>query len=90
MVYGANGYSGSLLARLAASSGERPVLAGRSGAVAGLASQLGLPQRVFPLSAPDLSDITAVVNCAGPFAATARPLVDACLAAGVHLSLIHI
>lgn len=84
MVYGANGYSGSLLARLAASRGERPVLAGRSAAVAGLAGELGLPHRSFPLAVPDLTGVTAVVNCAGPFAATARPLVEACLAAGVH------
>jgi saccharopine dehydrogenase (NAD+, L-lysine-forming) len=84
MVYGATGYSGSLLARLAASRGERPVLAARSAAVAGLAGELGLPHRAFPLSAPDLHGVDAVVNCAGPFAATARPLVDACLAAGVH------
>jgi saccharopine dehydrogenase (NAD+, L-lysine-forming) len=84
MVYGANGYSGTLLARLAAERGERPVLAGRSAAVAGLAGELGLPHRAFPLTAPDLDGVTAVVNCAGPFAATARPLVDACLAAGVH------
>ena len=83
MVYGANGYSGALLARLAAERGERPVLAGRSAAVAGLAGELGLPHRAFPLTAPDLDGVTAVVNCAGPFAATARPLVDACLAAGV-------
>ncbi|MEU0555411.1 saccharopine dehydrogenase NADP-binding domain-containing protein [Dactylosporangium sp. NPDC006015] len=84
MVYGANGYSGSLLARLAAARGERPVLAGRSAAVAGIADPLGLPHRSFPLTAPDLSGVSAVVNCAGPFAATARPLVEACLAAGVH------
>jgi saccharopine dehydrogenase (NAD+, L-lysine-forming) len=84
MVYGANGYSGSLLARLAAARGERPLLAGRSSAVAALAAQLDLPHRSFPLTAPDLSGVTAVVNCAGPFAATARPLVQACLTAGAH------
>ncbi|MDG6102289.1 saccharopine dehydrogenase family protein [Dactylosporangium aurantiacum] len=84
MVYGANGYSGSLLARLAVSRGERPVLAGRSAAVAGLAAELGLPHRTFPLSKPDLTGVTAVVNCAGPFAATARPLVETCITTGVH------
>ncbi|MET7420942.1 saccharopine dehydrogenase NADP-binding domain-containing protein [Dactylosporangium sp. NPDC005555] len=85
MVYGANGYSGSLLARLAVARGSRPVLAGRSlPAVADLAGPLGLPHRAFPLSAPDLTGVDAVVNCAGPFAATARPLVEACLTAGVH------
>ncbi|MFG2044745.1 saccharopine dehydrogenase family protein [Dactylosporangium sp. NPDC048998] len=85
MVYGANGYSGSLLARLAVIRGERPVLAGRSAApVAALAAELGLPHRVGPLTPGLLEGVDAVVNCAGPFAETAGPAVAACLAAGAH------
>ncbi|MEV6927698.1 saccharopine dehydrogenase NADP-binding domain-containing protein [Dactylosporangium sp. NPDC051485] len=85
MVYGANGYSGSLLARLAVTRGERPVLAGRSqGPVAALAHELGLSHRVGPPSAGLLDGVDAVVNCAGPFAETAEPAVAACLAAGAH------
>ena len=43
MIYGANGYTGELTARLAVARGERPILAGRSGApVAALAAELGL------------------------------------------------
>ncbi|MER7279771.1 saccharopine dehydrogenase NADP-binding domain-containing protein [Dactylosporangium sp. NPDC000244] len=85
LVYGANGYSGTLLARLAVARGERPVLAGRSQApVRALAEELGLPWRAGPPSRELLEGVDAVVNCAGPFAATARPMVAACLAAGVH------
>jgi saccharopine dehydrogenase (NAD+, L-lysine-forming) len=85
LVYGANGYSGALLARLAVTRGERPILAGRSEApVRALAEELGLPYRAGAPSPALLEGVGAVVNCAGPFAATARPMVAACLAAGVH------
>ena len=90
LLYGANGYTGTLVARLAVARGERPVLAGRSaGKIAPLASELGLEQRVFGLDNPDairaaLDGVTAVAHCAGPFAATAGPMARACLNAGVN------
>ncbi|WP_432977860.1 saccharopine dehydrogenase family protein [Dactylosporangium sp. CA-233914] len=85
VLYGANGYSGSLLARLAVRRGERPILAGRSPApVRALATELGLPYRVGPPVPDLLAGADAMVNCAGPFAATAEPAVAACLAAGAH------
>jgi short subunit dehydrogenase-like uncharacterized protein len=90
LLYGANGYTGTLVARLALRRGERPVLAGRSaGKVAELAAELGLDHRVFGLDdagaiARGLDGITAVAHCAGPFSATAAPMARACLAAGVH------
>jgi saccharopine dehydrogenase (NAD+, L-lysine-forming) len=84
MIYGANGYTGSLLARLAVARGERPVLAGRSPAVAGLAGELGLEHRVFDVTEADLSGVDVLLHAAGPFARTSAPVVDACLAAGVH------
>jgi len=48
-----------------------------------------LPVRVFPLDDPDalragLIDVSAVLHAAGPFVATGPPMMDACLAAGVH------
>jgi len=50
MIYGANGYTGELTARLAVARGERPVLAGRSAdKVRPLAEQLGLEHRAFDL-----------------------------------------
>ncbi len=86
LLYGANGYTGEITARLAAARGRRPVLAGRSPAVRALADELGLEQRRFPLAdaAAHLDDIEAVVHCAGPFAVTAMPMLDACLATGTH------
>jgi short subunit dehydrogenase-like uncharacterized protein len=90
LIYGATGYTGTLIAREAARRGLRPVLAGRSAEkLAPLAAELGLEHRTFPLDPPTaaregIRGVRAVLNCAGPFSATARPLADACLAAGVH------
>jgi short subunit dehydrogenase-like uncharacterized protein len=56
MIYGANGYSGDLIARAAAARGMTPILAGRSAEkLAPLGRELGLPVRVFSLdgSVPD-------------------------------------
>lgn len=85
MIYGANGYTGELAAREAARRGLKPILAGRNAeAVGKLASELGLPHRVFGLEAPKLEGVSAVLHCAGPFVRTSRPMVEACLAAKAH------
>ncbi len=85
LIYGAYGYTGELIAREAAARGLRPILAGRDTArVARLAEELGLPHRAFALGAPALDGIGLVLNCAGPFSATAAPMIKACLAAGAH------
>lgn len=90
MLYGANGYTGRLIAEEAARRGMRPVLAGRDEhKIKGLAQQLDLPFRVFALDesgqvAQQLSGMAAVLNCAGPFMRTANTFLEACLAAGVH------
>lgn len=90
VVYGAYGYTGELVARHAAERGLAPILAGRdSERLARLARELGCPWRAFPLSDPDalrrgIEDAAAVVHCAGPFAATFRPMAEACLDARVH------
>ncbi|HEX3787427.1 MAG TPA: saccharopine dehydrogenase NADP-binding domain-containing protein [Pseudonocardiaceae bacterium] len=90
MVYGANGYTGQLLARLAQERGERPILAGRSEAkIVPLAAALGFDHTVVDLFDPkrlrdSLAGVQVVANCAGPFTRTAAPLVDACLATGTH------
>lgn len=90
MLYGANGYTGRLIARLAVERGQRPVLAGRSAApVTALAEALGLDHRVFALTDASavragLAGVRAVVHCAGPFSATAAPMVEACLATRTH------
>ena len=90
MIYGANGYTGRLVAKLAAARGERPVLAGRNAeAVARLATELGLPHVAVDLNdaralRSALEGIDAVAHCAGPFSATWAAMVDACLAARAH------
>ncbi|MES1166125.1 MAG: saccharopine dehydrogenase NADP-binding domain-containing protein [Verrucomicrobiota bacterium] len=90
LIYGANGYTGALIARRAAAQGVAAVLSGRHGsAVAALARELGLPHRVFgaddaPAAVAALRGAKALLNCAGPFSQTAAALVSACLRAQVH------
>jgi short subunit dehydrogenase-like uncharacterized protein len=84
MIYGANGYTGELIAREAVARGHRPILAGRSPQTAALAAELSLDHRLFPVEAPDLAGITLLLNCAGPFSATAAPLLRACLQTTAH------
>ncbi|MFT3898441.1 MAG: saccharopine dehydrogenase NADP-binding domain-containing protein [Thermomonas sp.] len=90
MIYGANGYTGELIAREAAKRGLKPVLAGRRReSVEALARELGLEARVFGLDdaavlAEQIQGHTLVLNCAGPFSATAAPMMDACLRARAH------
>ncbi|MER8438351.1 saccharopine dehydrogenase NADP-binding domain-containing protein [Mesorhizobium sp. M1312] len=86
-IYGATGYTGRLIARHAVTLGLQPTLAGRNEErVAKLASVLNCPSLTFPIrSASQLSDclhgFSTVLNCAGPFSQTARPMMEACIAA---------
>jgi short subunit dehydrogenase-like uncharacterized protein len=90
MIYGANGYTGRLIAAEAVQRGLRPVLAGRdASSVQALAEQLGLEFDVFDLQRPAgvahaIRECRLVLHCAGPFSATSQPMVSACLAEGVH------
>ncbi|HRP87435.1 MAG TPA: saccharopine dehydrogenase NADP-binding domain-containing protein, partial [Gammaproteobacteria bacterium] len=90
MIYGANGYTGELIAREAVRRGRAPVLAGRSAdKVAPLARELGLEHRCFELGSPaavreGIAGMTLVLHCAGPFSATARPMMEACIETGAH------
>ena len=89
MIYGALGYTGRMVARQAKSAGLDVVIAGRDQKrLVALALELDLPYRVFSLEG-DLSPghfegIHAVLNCAGPFVRTAKPLMQACLEQGMH------
>jgi hypothetical protein len=90
MIYGANGYTGHLVAAEARRRGLNPVLAGRrAGPIKKLAAELGLPMRVFglddaPALAAAIADMAVVANCAGPFAVTSAPMIDACLTSRAH------
>lgn len=90
LLYGANGYTGELIAREAVRRGMRPVLAGRSKEkVQKLAAELGCKSAIFDLDdhtslVRALENQRAVLHCAGPFARTARSMMQACLATHVH------
>jgi short subunit dehydrogenase-like uncharacterized protein len=83
MIYGANGYTGHLIAVEAERRRLKPMLAGRS------ADPIGLPAQIFDLSdivssTAALSEIAVVANCAGPFTATSGPMIEACLKSRTH------
>lgn len=90
LLYGANGYTGELIAREAVARGMRPVLAGRSKQKIGkLAAELNCPSAVFDLEdhtalVSTLTQVQAVLHCAGPFSRTAASMMQGCLATHVH------
>jgi short subunit dehydrogenase-like uncharacterized protein len=90
MIYGANGYTGELIAREAKKRKLSPVLAGRNREqIERLGRELHLTTRVFDLSdagavAQQLKGIGLVLHCAGPFSQTSAPMIEACLVAKAH------
>lgn len=90
LLYGANGYTGKLIARLAATYNLQPVLAGRTEAnIKPLAAALQLPYRIIDLDntaqlETALSEVKLVLHAAGPYVYTATQMVEACLKTGVH------
>jgi short subunit dehydrogenase-like uncharacterized protein len=90
LLYGANGYTGELVARLAAERGMHPLLAGRDAAkIKPLATELGFEHTSFALDdraamAEVLKSVPVVLHCAGPFSRTSKPMADACLKSGTH------
>lgn len=88
MLYGANGFTGELIAEEAHRRGMRPVVAGRrADAVEAVAARFGFAHRAFALD--DLAaqlratGARALLLAAGPFAATSGTAAAQCLAAGV-------
>ena len=90
MIYGANGYSGEMIARQAIARGMSPVLAGRNeSALKNLARELKLEYRCFPCNNAEvvtqgLKGMFLVLHCAGPFSATSRFMGKACLQSKTH------
>lgn len=90
MIYGANGYTGRLIAQEAKRRGLTPILAGRNGPeIRQMGVQLGLETRIFTLVdaalvARHLSGVAAVLHRAGPFSATSAPMLASCLHARSH------
>lgn len=90
LIYGATGYTGRMIAEQAKSLGLNVVIAGRNKEkLDALAQELMLKASAFDLQnkdviAANLADISVVLNCAGPFAQTAAPLMNACIQLGIH------
>jgi len=90
LVYGANGYTGVLIAEEMQRRGLDTLIAGRNrGAIEALGRRLGFATRVFDLDdpaaiRPAFEGVALLLNCAGPFSRTAAPLLEACLAQRVH------
>lgn len=90
LIYGANGYTGALIAREAARRGLRPILSGRSqNKVEPLAKELNLTFRTFSLEDKKsleytLKEVDFVLHCAGPFSLTSERMVEGCLRLGKH------
>ena len=86
VLYGASGYTGRLIAAHARERGLDLALAGRSRA---RLEPMGFPVRVAATDDPDalraaFAGARVVINAAGPFPATARPVLEACLSVGAH------
>lgn len=90
LIFGATGYTGRMAAEHARASGLALVLAGRSAEpLATMAHQLGAEFRVFGVEdgkaiGAALSDVAVILNCAGPFSRTARPLIEAAIRNHAH------
>ena len=87
VVYGATGHTGRFVVNQLIEQGFAPIVSGRDAAQ--LAKQWAdLPQRPATVDDPTclfraLAGAAAVVNCAGPFATTAGPVVEAAVRAGI-------
>jgi short subunit dehydrogenase-like uncharacterized protein len=90
LLYGANGYTGELIARYATEYNLKPILAGRrKEVIEPLALKYNLPYLVFDLNDHDalkaaLQKVSLVVHAAGPFEFTAKQMVEACLETQTH------
>lgn len=91
MIYGANGYSGRLIAFDAKRRGHSPILAGRNRhEVKKMANSMSLSFQNFSLEdridwiAEKLKGVDVLLNCAGPFSQTHERLLAACLKSGTH------
>ena len=90
LLYGANGYTGRLIARLAGQYGLSPILSGRNEAeISKMAEELNLSWHTVDLADTDsldrlLNGVDVVLHAAGPFRHTARQMMEACIRTSTH------
>ena len=90
ILYGAYGYTGRLITRMAADHGLTPLLSGRNGEkLEAMHQEFGYDYRAVDLKNRTeldalLADFPVVLHAAGPFEHTAAPMIAACLRTGTH------
>jgi len=90
MIYGANGFVGKAAAQLAKEKGLNPILAGRNHEeISKIAEELNLECKIFSLENDTIIDkhlenTEVLLNCAGPFFETYKPLVNSCIKTKTH------
>jgi short subunit dehydrogenase-like uncharacterized protein len=90
LIYGATGYTGTMICHEAARRGLDFEIAGRDeGKLFVLSQRLNVPYHVFPVDdkagwGTALAEKTCLLNIAGPFSETAELAMDACITHQVH------
>jgi short subunit dehydrogenase-like uncharacterized protein len=90
LLFGANGYTATLIIRYAKNFGLIPVLAGRNEqAIVSLAKEFGLDYRITSLEDSiqldsNLNEFPLVLHAAGPFKHTAMQMIEACIRTKTH------
>ena len=90
LIYGATGYTGKLILEQAHKQGLSLVMAGRNeDKLKELKAQYGYDYECFDVSSRQhiaelFKDVDVLLNCAGPFSQTAKPLMSACLHSKTH------
>ncbi|WP_116105355.1 saccharopine dehydrogenase family protein [Lewinella sp. IMCC34191] len=90
VLYGAYGYTGRLITRMAADHGLRPLLSGRNAdKLEAMHHEFGYDYRAVDLKNRTeldqlLTEYPVVLHAAGPFEHTAEPMMEACIRTNTH------
>lgn len=90
LIYGATGTVGKAVARYSVKQGLKPILAARNREkLKILADELELEFRAFSLEdvhniEANIKGIVVILNCAGPFIHTFKPILETCLKNKIH------
>lgn len=90
LIYGVTGYTGHLIIKEALAKGIAFTIAGRNAEkIQSLAVEFNLPSLSFGLDDQaviirNIRPFSLVLNVAGPYSYTTKPMAEACLEAGVH------
>ena len=90
LIYGANGYTGKLIVEKAVKQNLNFVISGRNeNKITDLAKKFNVEYFISSIEEIDqkpdsLKDFDILINCAGPFSKTVKPILNACLKSHTH------